>query len=151
MTNITIDTNFDIENYIFLDLREYLSKKSKFITNPITQVVSKTPKQLAIFPTVLFSETDNNDDTRYRSLNRVEKAYQITDTIEIYTQDMTIDGVRYSSKTIMSELKYLVFDFFEYYGATRLSCNKGESSDYQVDRLVIVERYIQNSWNRGID
>ena len=37
---------------------------------------------------------------------------QITDTIEIYTKDMVINGVRYASKTVMSELKYLVFDFF---------------------------------------
>lgn len=145
--NKEINTNFDIENFMFIHFKDYLTEKSKFFP----KIYSRPPKNLADFPTVLFRETDNSDDTRYRSLNRMEQAYQITDTIEIYTQDMIIDGVRYSSKTIMSELKYLVFDFFEYYGATRLSCNIAEYSDYQVDRLVIVERFIQNSWNRGID
>jgi len=147
MANIEIDTEFDIENYMYANLRNYLIEHSKFSPN----VYPKPPKQLVKFPTVLFRETDNNDDVRYRTLNRVQQAYQITNTIEIYTQDMTINGVRYASKTIMNELKYLVFDFFEYYGATRLSCTPAEYSDYQVDRLVIGERYIQNNWNRGID
>ncbi len=145
-----IDVNFDIENYVFLDLREYLSKKSKFITDATKQVCSRPPKQLAVFPTIVFRETNNIDDTRYRSLDRSQLVNQITDTIEIYTQDMVLNGVRYASKTIMSELKYLVFDFFEQIGAVRISAGLAETSDYQVDRYVITERYYQNNWNKKI-
>lgn len=151
MDTVLIDVNFDIENFMYVKLREYLSKNSKFITNPTKQIFSKAPRQLADFPTVVFKESNNADEVRYRSLDRSQQVNQITDTIEIYTQDITLDGTRYASKTVMSELKYLVFDFFEYYGATRLSCGSAEYSDHQVDRLVIVERYLQNNWNRKID
>lgn len=151
METISIDTKFDIENLIYRKLREYLTEKSRFITNPTKQIFSKAPKQLADFPTIVFKETNNADEVRYRSLDRLQQVNQITDTIEIYTQDITIDGVRYASKTVMSELKYLVFDFFEMLGATRIDCSPAEYSDHQVDRLVIVERYLQNNWNRKID
>ena len=140
----------DIESYIFLKLRDYLANNSKFITNPTKQVFTKAPKQLADFPTIVFKETNNIDDNRYKSLNRTELVNQITDTIEIYTKDIVLDGVRYASKTIMSELKYLIFDFFEYIGADRLDCTPAEYNDYQVDRLVIIERYYQNNWNEKI-
>ena len=148
---ITIDTDFDIEHYVYINLRNHLANNSKFITDPTQQIFSKSPHQIAKFPTIVFKETGNVDDTRYKSLDRSQLVNQITNTIEIYTQDMTVNGVRYASKTVMSELKYLIFDFFEYLGATRLSCEPAEYSDHQVDRLVIVERYLQNNWNRGID
>lgn len=151
MDNIIVDVNFDIENYMYWSLRKYLSEKSKFITNPSKQIFPKTPMQLADFPTIIIKETNNADEVRYRTLDRTQQVNQITDTIEIYTQDITLNGVRYASKTVMNELKYLVFDFFEYYGATRISCSPAEYSNRQVDRLVIVERYLQNNWNRKID
>ena len=151
METIKIDTKFDIESFVFLKLKKYLSEKSKFIVNADEQVFPKSPKQLAKFPCVVFKETGNVDKIQYRSLDRREQVNQITDTIEIYTQDMTIDGVRYASKYILSELKYLVFDFFEILGATRIDSTPAEYSERQVDRYVIVERYLQNNWNRKID
>ena len=142
-----IDTNFDIENYLYLELKNYLATNSKF--KP--EVYSKSPKNLAKFPTVIFKETGNTDDIQYRSLNRREIVARITDTIEIYTKDMTIGGVRYASKTVLSELKYLIFDFFEMVGATRISADYAEYYDRQIDRYIIVERYLQNNWNKMID
>ena len=144
--NTTINVNFDIEQVLFNKFKKYLLDNSKF--NP--QVFTKAPKTLADFPTVIFKETTNVEDTRYKTLDRSQYVNQITDTIEIYTKDVVIDGVRYASKTVMSELKYLVFDFFEAIGATRVTCEPVEYSDYQVDRLLIVERYRQNNWNKMI-
>lgn len=144
---VEIDTEFDVENYMFQKLSKYLEKNSKF--NP--KVFSKAPKDLPKFPTVVFKETNNIDAIQYRSLDRRERVYQITNTIEIYTKDQTVGGTRVSSKTIMSELKHLVFEFFELVGATRVSSSYVESYDNQIERYVIVVRYLQTSWNRLID
>jgi hypothetical protein len=146
MSEVIINTNYDIEQVLFNKFKDFMVKNSKF--NP--QVFPKAPKTLADFPTIVFKESSNIEDTRYKSLDRTQFVNQITDTIEIYTKDMVINGVRYASKTVMSELKYLVFDFFESIGATRVSCEPVEYSNYQVDRVVIIERYRQNNWNKMI-
>lgn len=147
MASLQIDTNFDIENYVYYMLKNYLKANSKF--DP--EVYDKAPRKLAKFPTVVVKESNNSTLSRNTSLNRQEVASQITTVIEIYTQDKTIDGARYASKTVMNELKYLVFDFFDGLGARRLNCQPAEYSDHQVDRLVITERYLHNNWNRRID
>lgn len=146
---MAINTNFDIENIMFLRLKEYLQTKSRFQPS----VFTKAPQQLAdnLFPIIVFKETSNVDAIQYRSLDRTQIVNQITDTIEIYTKEKVVNGSKYASKTVMSELKYLVFDFFEKYGATRVACDIVEYNNYEVDRLVIVERYLQNNWNRKID
>lgn len=148
MSTITINPNYDIEQVLFVKFKEYMAQNSKFITTD--KIFSKAPKSLTDFPTIVFKESTNTDDTRYKTLDRTQFVNQITDTIEIYTKDMVIDGTRYASKTVMSELKYLVFDFFENIGATRITCEPAEYSDYQVDRLIIIERYRQNNWNKMI-
>ena len=143
-----INSKFDIENVVFNMLKTYLTSNSKFSPH----VFNKAPKQLTenLFPTVVFKESSNTDIIGHRTLDRTQFANQITDTIEIYTKDMTVNGVLYASKVVMSELKYLVFDFFEQLGALRISCTPAEYNDYQVDRLVIIEQYAQNSWNKKI-
>ena len=148
MSEVIINTNYDIEQVLYNKFKEYMVKNSKFIT--ADKIFTKAPKTLADFPTIVFKEGSNTEDTRYKSLDRTQFVNQITDTIEIYTKDIVLDGVRYASKTVMSELKYLVFDFFESIGATRVSCEPVEYNSYQVDRLVIIERYRQNNWNKMI-
>ena len=143
---MNIDVNFDVENYIYLKLKAYLEENSKF--SP--KVCNKTPKSLAQFPTVIFKEINNIDNLPYRSLDRTQRVYQITDTIEIYTKDMPIGNTKYASKVIMSELKYLVFDFFEMYGFDRTSCDLVDYYDYQVDRMVITVMCDINNWNKKI-
>ena len=144
--NTIINTDYDIEQVLYSKFKNYMLQNSKF--NP--HIFTKAPKTLADFPTIVFKESSNIEDIRYKTLDRTQFVNQITDTIEIYTKDMVIDGVRYASKTVMSELKYLVFDFFESIGATRLACEPVEYNDYQVDRVVIIERYRQNNWNKMI-
>lgn len=138
--------NYDIEQILFNKFKKFMTDNSKFSPN----IYTKAPKNAPDFPVIVFRESSNTEDTRYKTLDRSQTVNQITDTIEIYTKDMDIDNVRYASKTIMSELKYLVFDFFQSIGATRVACEPVEYSDYQVDRLVIIERYKQNNWNKMI-
>lgn len=141
-----IDTSMNIETPIFKKFKQYLKDKSKFAPN----VFNKTPQNLVVLPTVILKETNNIDDLRYKTLNREEVVYDITDTIEIYTQEMILDGIKYSSKEIMNELKYLVFNFFESYGFQRTQATPADYMNYNVDRFIIIETCSLTSWNRKI-
>lgn len=144
--NKEINTSMNVESMVFKFYKQYLKDKSKFNPN----VFNRTPKNLSVFPTIVLKETNNTEDSNYTTLNRKEFVNEITDTIEIYTKDLIIDGVKYPSKEVMNELKYLTFDFFQAWGFTRTQCSEADYLNYEVDRLVIVETCNLNSWNRKI-
>lgn len=143
---MVVDTSMNIENTIFQEYKEYLKEHSKF--NPL--VVPNSNKTLTKFPTVLFKEQNNVSNVSHTTINREQIVNNITDVIEIYTQNQIIDGVEYASKVVMNELKYLTFDFFDYVGATRTDCSPAEYINKEVDRLVIIYTYSVNNWNRKI-
>ena len=142
-----IDTSMNIETPIFKYLKKYLQDKSQFSPN----VFNSTPKNLAVFPTITFKETNNTNNLSGTTLDRTETINNITDTIEIYTKDMVINGVSYSKKEITNELKYLIFDFFQTWGFTRTQCTQADYLNYEVDRYIIVETCSLNSWNKKIN
>ena len=142
-----IDTSMNIETPIFKYFKKYMQDKSQFSPN----VFNATPKNLAVFPTITFRETNNTNNLRGTTLDRTETVNNITDTIEIYTKDMVIDGVNYSKKEITNELKYLIFDFFQTWGFTRTQCTQADYLNFEVDRFVIVETCSLNSWNRKMN
>lgn len=141
-----IKLDMNVESMIFRFYKQYLKDKSKFSPN----VFNRTPKNLSVFPTIVLKETNNAEDSNYTTLDRNEFVNEITSTIEIYTKDLVIDGVKYPSKEIMNELKYLTFDFFHAWGFTRTQSSEADYLNYEVDRLVIVETCKLNSWNKKI-
>ena len=140
------DTSMNVESMIFKFYKQYLKDKSKFSPN----VFNRTPKNLSVFPTIVLRETNNIEDSNYTTLDRKEFVNEITSSIDIYTKDLIIDGVKYPSKEVMNELKYLTFDFFQAWGFTRTQCSEADYLNYEVDRLVIIETCNVNSWNRKI-
>lgn len=142
-----IDTSMNIETPIFKYFKKYMQDKSQFSPN----VFNATPKNLAVFPTITFRETNNTNNLRGTTLDRTETVNNITDTIEIYTKDMVINGVNYSKKEITNELKYLIFDFFQAWGFTRTQCTQADYLNLEVDRFIIVETCSLNSWNRKMN
>ena len=106
---------------------------------------------MVVFPTIVFQENNNTDNLEGTTLDRTETVQNISYTIELYTKDMVIDGVQYSKKEITNELKYLIFDFFQYWGFIRTQCTKAEYLNYEVDRHVIIETCSLNNWNRKIN
>ena len=140
------NTSMNIETTIFKKYKQYLKDNSKFAPN----MFNKTPKNLSVFPTIVLKETNNIEDSNYTSLDRKEFVNEITSTIDIYTKDMIIDGVKYPSKEIMNELKYLTFDFFQAWGFTRTQCSEADYLNLEIDRLVIIETCKLNNWNRKI-
>lgn len=140
------NADMNIESMMFKFYKQYLKDKSKFNPN----VFNSTPKSLTVFPTIVLKETNNKENTNYTTLDRNEFVNEITNTIDIYTKDLVIDGVKYPSKEIMNELKYLTFNFFQAWGFTRTQCSEADYLNYEVDRLVIVETCKLNSWNKKI-
>lgn len=141
-----VDTSMNIETPVFKKYKQFLTDKSKF--NP--KVFNKTPKSLSVFPTIVLKEINNTENTDYTSLNRMEFVNSLTETIEIYTKDMIIDGKKYPSKEIMNELKYLTFEFFQAWGFVRTQCSEADYLNYEVDRYIIIETCNLNNWNRKI-
>ena len=140
-----MDNPMNFENLIFQDYKNFLTTNSIFSPN----VVPSSNKTLSKFPTVLFKEQNNASDTT--TTDNSQKTYDITDVIEIYTQKQVVGTTTYASKYVMDELKYLTFEFFEYYGARRISCEPTEYYNKEVDRLVITYSYNVNNWNRKIN
>ena len=140
------NTSMNIETTIFKKYKQYLKDNSKFAPN----LFNKAPKNLSVFPTIVLKETNNIEDSNYTSLDRKEFVNEITSNIDIYTKDMIIDGVKYPSKEIMNELKYLTFDFFQAWGFTRTQCSEADYLNLEIDRLVIIETCKLNNWNRKI-
>lgn len=136
----------DIEFMIYDKLKNYLDNNSRY--SP--KVFNKAPKQLVQFPTVVFKESSNSEDTRHKTLDYSQWVNQITFTIEVYTQDMVANNGKVASKIIMSELKYLLIDFFEKIGFTRVSCDYVDYYVNDIDRLVMVVRTSQASWSGKI-
>lgn len=143
----TINTSMDIESPIFTKFKQFILDKSKYSPN----IFNKTPQSLSKFPTIIAKETDNVEASNYTSLGREEFANEITHTIEIYTKDMIIDGKKIPSKVIMSELKYLVFNFYQAWGFTREQATEADYINYEIDRFIIIESCTLNSWNRKIN
>ena len=142
-----VDTSMNIETPIFKKFKQYLIDNSKFSPN----VFNSTPKNLAVFPTITFKESNNTQDLSATTLDRTETVNDIVDTIEIYTKDMVISGVTYTKKQVTNELKYLIFDFFQAWGFTRTQCTEADYLDYEVDRYIIIETCKLNNWNRKIN
>lgn len=142
-----VNTSMNIETPIFKKLKKYLQEKSKFSPN----IFNATPKNLAVFPTITFKESNNTQNLNATTLDRTETVNDITNTIEIYAKDMVIDGVQYTKKEIISELKYLIFDFFQAWGFTRTQASDAEYLNYEIDRYIIIETCSLNSWNRKIN
>lgn len=132
----------DIENAIYNKYKAYMSN-SRF--NP--KVFNKSPKQLKDFPTIIFKETSNRENTRYKTLDFSQTVNQITFTVEVYTQDLVIENVKFASKIVMNELKRMSFDFFQYCGFERTSCEYVDYYNTDIDRLIMTVRTNQASWN----
>lgn len=147
---INIDLNFDMETLLYRRFKDYLNETSKY---PLL-IFNKAPKQFADkFPIVIFEEINNRDQIQYRTLNDRGRQWvsRLTYKVEIYTTDLTVDGEKIASKVIMAYLKRIIFEFFEYYGFDRTDCSKGETSNYQIDRVIILEQINECNWNRIID
>lgn len=138
----------DIENELFIEYKNYILNNSIF--KDYINIYPKTPKSKVSFPIIVFKETNNIDYIDLKSIDNSEYSNQLFYSVDIYTQDITIEDNKYYSTTVMSEIKNLTFDFFRIYGFTRTSSVPGETVDYSINRNVSIFSGIINNWNRKI-
>jgi len=142
-----IDTSMNIETPIFKNFKAYLQAKSQF--SPY--VFNSTPKNLAVFPTVIFKENSNTQNISATTLDRTETVNDITDTIEIYAKDMVVNETTIAKKVIINELKYLTYTFFQELGFIRTQSSDADYLNYEIDRHIIMVTCSLNNWNRKIN
>ena len=135
----------DIENDLLKLYYEFMKANSMFANNLI--VVPKTPQSFLKFPTIVFVESSNIDYVGGKSLNRQEYMDRITYTVEFYSQDTIIGNTKYMSRTIVKELTN---KFFNRIGFNRISSNRGEYIDLNIDRHISIYEGKINNWNGQI-
>lgn len=138
----------DIENELLKLYNEFMKANSVFADNLL--IVPKTPQSFLKFPTIVFIESSNIDDTRGKSLNRQEYMDRITYTVEIYSKDIVVGNTKYASKVVLKELINLTNKFFNYVGFNRISSNREEFIDLTIDRHISIFEGKINNWNGQI-
>ena len=136
--------NFDDE--LFLDYKKHIETNSSYAPD----IFPKAPQNDLKFPTIIMKEISNYENTDYKTTERSENANNKSYGIEIYTKDLIKGKTLTTSKKVQNELKNLTFDYFYKLGFNRTTCEPAEYLDVTVDRLVIIERCLTNSWNNHI-
>lgn len=136
--------NMDIYDELYSDYKSYIESNSKFSPT----ICKKTPQTIAKFPTIKLRESININDKN--TFNNIEVVDQLAFKIDIYTKDKVVDDTMYASESIMKELKYLTFTFFNALGMTRIACDDAPYVDINVDRISIVYKCKINNWNKNI-
>lgn len=95
------------ETIIFPNLKDYVEKESLYKPN----VTKNTPQTSKIFPivTAILLPYERN----YNNLNYGEITYNFGIEINVYAQDLTVNGEKLSKKTICNEVTNKVLEFFE--------------------------------------
>ena len=134
----------EIYNELFSLYKTYIMENC--IYNP--NIRKKTPQSFSRFPTIIFKESVNINDSI--TTNKQEFIDQISYTIDIYTKDMTIDGKKYASEDIMRDLQYLTFEFMKNMKMDRVSCEDAEYLDYTIDRKFMIFNCLLKNWDKKI-
>lgn len=136
----------DVENQLLKEYKDFIKSKVDYDC----KILPKTPESLSSFPTIIFKESGNTDYSQGKTIVNMEYIDRLLYTVEIYTKDIAIGNRIIKSRQLMIELKQLTFDFFRNVGFERMSCDRGEYTDFTVDRLIIVEQGKINNWNKKI-
>lgn len=138
----------DIETDILLSFKKYINQKSIF--RDILKVFPSSPQSFSSFPTIVVREVNNFDYEGAKTLNKMEYMDYLTYQVDIYTQDVVVNGMEYPARLVISELKKLVNDFFSNLNFTRTSSTKGDYIDITVSRHIMLFSAKLNSWNMNL-
>lgn len=132
-------------------LKEYNSFiKANSVFKDKLLVLPDTPQSFSNFPTIIFKEANNIDNTNLMTLNKMEYGDDLTYQVEIYTKDVIIGNTTYHARVVINELKELTAKFFRNVGFIRTTSQRGEYIDINVKRHIMVFNATQQSWNNRI-
>lgn len=138
----------NIEVDLLKEYNAFMKKNSVFAEK--LQILPDTPQSFSKFPTIIFKEQDNTDNLSLLTLNRLEFGDNLTYQVDIYTKNITINGTEYNSRVIINELKNLTAKFFKYCGFQREGSTRGEYTDINVKRQIMLFSGSLSSWNKNI-
>lgn len=139
----------NIENDLLAEYINYI--KSKSIYSSIIKILPNTPQSFSSFPTIIFKEANNYDNTNGKSTNNLEYTDYLIYQVEIYSKSITFNGKNIPSRTIVKELEFLTHDFFRQCNFERNSSEKGEYIDLTIDRHIMTFVGTINNWNLKIN
>ena len=138
----------NIEVDLLKEYNAFMKKNSVFAEK--LQILPDTPQSFSKFPTIIFKEQDNTDNLSLLTLNRLEFGDNLIYQVDIYTKNITINGTEYNSRVIINELKDLTAKFFKYCGFQREGSTRGEYTDINVKRQIMLFSGSLSSWNKNI-
>ena len=105
------------ENELYPDLKDYLEANS--IYSPT--LVKRYTGESKVFPlvTMLLYRTSRN----YTNLTYGEKTYDFRIEIDVYANDLVVDGSKVSKRIIGNEITGHIVDFFENYYTVSIRVN----------------------------
>jgi hypothetical protein len=146
----------DIESEIVREYKQYMINNSIFgeILEENKTILPDTPQSFSKFPTIVIREANNTMYGMGKTLDRTEYVDNLLYQVDIYTKDVKIkiDGEikTYAARTVINELKDLTFKFFNQIGFNRITANRGEYIDVNVNRYISVFEARLNNWNMKI-
>lgn len=138
----------DIETQLLREYKEFMQNNSIF--GDKVKILPSTPQSFSIYPTIVFTEINNNDYLLGKTLDRIETVDNLFYQIDIYTKDIKKDNKTYAARTVINELKDLTFKFINGIGFIRESATRGEYIDVTVQRYTILASGKLNNWNMRI-
>ena len=134
----------DRYNEIFKEYQKYIQNNNIFNAIVVKSYTNTSTK----FP-IISCQLSNFTDTDYCTIDMIEKYDEVYLTIDIYTQDKTIDNNTYASHFINDELTNLTIKFFESKNMRRTLCRPTPNADNGIMRRTIqyqglVGRYRKN-------
>lgn len=114
------------------ELEDFLNKNSLYEPRVVKNYTSTS----TYFPIISFP-LNNTVDTDYCTIDKIEKYDAFYLTLDVYTKDTTINGVKIASQEINDELTDLIIKFFNSKNMKRTLCKPTPNADKNILRRTI--------------
>lgn len=135
----------DRYNEIFKEYQKYIEDNNRYNTRVVKTYTSTSTK----FP-LISCQLSNFIDTDYCTIDMIEKYDEMYLTIDIFTQDKTIDNDTIASQLINDELTNLTLKFFESKKMKRTLCRLTPNADKSITRRTIQYQGLVSQYRKNI-
>lgn len=132
-------------NEIFKQYQKFIENNSNYGTRVVKTYTSTSTK----FP-LISCQLSNFIDTDYCTIDMIEKYTELYLTIDIYTEDKTIDNNKIASQLINDELTDLTIKFFENKRMRLTLCRLTPNADKSITRRTIQYQGLVSHYNKNI-
>lgn len=132
-------------NEIFKQYQKFIENNSNYGTRVVKTYTNTSTK----FP-LISCQLSNFIDTDYCTIDMIEKYTELYLTIDIYTEDKTIDNNKIASQLINDELTDLTIKFFENKRMKLTLCRLTPNADKSITRRTIQYQGLVSHYNKNI-